>query len=256
MKVISIANQKGGVGKTTSTLAMGSMLAERGRRVLIVDLDPQGSLTESLGIECVGRSMAEVIGLVDPGPLTIPGIAQKISEGLSLAPSDLALASCELALIARLGREIALRNALRLAAPLYDLALIDCPPSLGLLTVNALVASDGVITPTLPAAADLRGLRLFLSTLDKVKQLNPGLQLVGILITQFDGRLNSHNQALDTLQSAGLPILFPAVPRSVRVQEAAGVKQSLTVYDPKGKPAEAYRQITSEVEKWLDKNKI
>ena len=130
-------------------------------------------------------------------------------------------------------------------------------PALGLLTVNALAAANGVIAPVLPAAADIRGLNLFLETLTTIREdINPTLQLVGVILVQFDGRLNSHNQALEALQSADIPLLMPPVPRSVRVQEAAGVMRPLSAYDPSGKPINAYQAITTEVLAWLDKTLV
>lgn len=254
MQTIAIANQKGGCGKTTTTLALGAGLAETGRRVLLVDIDPQSSLTQWLGVHPNGGGLADVLGGADPGSQTMAGIIQPVKPGLDLAPADIALSGCEVNLVQRWGREFVIKSALEQVANNYDVALLDCPPSLGVLTIAALTAAQGVIVPTLPAAADLRGLRLFLDTLQKVRAaLNPGLDLAGVVVVQFDKRLTAHNMALDALQSAGLPVWLPTVPRSVRVQEAAGVHDALTEYDPSGKATAAYNELTNEVIKWLTK---
>lgn len=251
MITLCIANQKGGVGKTTTTATLGTLFAESGWRVLLVDADPQSSLTQALGIDAGGHSLAEVFGDVNPGKLPLDAVICNIQPRLDLAPSDLALANTELGLIMRLGRETVLQQALGSVAGRYDLVLIDCPPSLGLLTVNALAAARAVIVPTLPAAADLRGLALFLSTIDQVRQLNPSLELAGVVITQFDSRLSAHQEAYQTLQETGLPVLLPPIPRSVRVQESLGLNRPLIEYDPAGKPTAAYRELSKGIEQWL-----
>lgn len=251
MKTLAFANQKGGVGKTTTAAAVGSLLAGQGVRVLLIDLDPQASLTQSLGIAARGRSMADVIGGAQRGKLTLKDIAKNLAKNLDIAPSDIELASQELGLVSRTGRENILRNALA-ALSGYDAALIDCPPSLGLMTINALAAADAVIVPTLPAAGDLRGVRLFMDTLKNIQEegINPGLELLGVLFVQFDDRLLSHAQALTTTTKAGLQVIGK-IPRSVKVQEATAAKQPLTVYDPTGKPAQAYNTVTRKVKTWL-----
>lgn len=154
-------------------------------------------------------------------------------------------------LVSRTGRENILRNSLAELSG-YDTALIDCPPSLGIMTINALTAADGVIVPTLPAAGDLRGVRLFMDTLQHVKAegLNTRLELLGVLFVQYDDRLLSHAQALTTTTKAGLTVIGK-IPRSVKVQEATAAKQPLTVYDPTGKPAQAYNTVTRKVKTWL-----
>jgi len=199
----------------------------------------QGGIERHAGIEW---------HIVDAGPLA--GVAIFIPEPLH--PADIALAGVELGLTSRLGRENVLKKALANVTD-YDLVIIDCPPSLGLLTVGALVAADGVMVPTQPQSADLRGLALFLDTVEQIKEeLNPDLELLGVLVTFYDTRLNHHKAALEAMQSAGLPVIDVIVGRSVRVAEAAGLSQSVVTFEPWNPQAENYRQLAEVVGKWLN----
>ena len=256
MRIISIANHKGGVGKTATTHALGAGLAELGQRVLIIDLDPQASLSGACGFSGSDPSLADVMGGTEKGTAKLSEIIKPVSDNLSLAPSDLNLAGTERGLYQRLGRENVLKRALETMSASFDVCLIDCPPSLSLLTVNALNAADGVIIPTQPAAADLRGLRMFFSTLDDMSELNPALEVIGILPTFYDGRLNHHNAAIETMSGAGLPMLSSRIGRSVKVQEAAGHAESITDYDPQNKRAKEYQVLAEEInQQWLNKTK-
>jgi chromosome partitioning protein len=255
MLIIAIANQKGGVGKSATTHALGAALADRGQKVLMVDLDPQSSLTGACGLSGADPSLAGVMGGDKAGSVSMSAIIKPLAAGLSCAPSDLALAGTERGLYQRLGRENVLKRALGSVAGAYDVCLIDCPPSLSLLTVNALNAADGVLIPTQPAAADLRGLKMFLGTLEDMRELNPALELIGILPTFYDGRLNHHTAAVETLIDAGLSVLAARIGRSVRVQEAAGHAESITDYAPENKRAKEYNQLSEEILEWLKKTK-
>jgi chromosome partitioning protein len=247
--ILAIANQKGGVGKSTTAAAIGAELAQAGRKVLLIDLDPQSSLTQGLGFEAPGASMAEVIGGAQRGHMAIQDIVKTISPGLDLAPADIQLAANELGLISRIGRENVIKQALAYVRG-YDLAIIDCPPALSLLTIGALVAAAAVIVPTLPSAGDLRGVKMFLGTMDQARELNPGLQLLGVVIVQYDPRFIAHAQALEAIKAAGLQVIG-IIPRSVKAQEATAARQPINIYDPSGKIAEAYKPITRKVLSWL-----
>ena len=251
MQIIMIANQKGGTGKTTTTLNLGTHLADAGLKVLMIDLDPQSSLTLATAGDCAGASMAEVLGGADPGTLTMTQVIRQIGARLYLAPADIAMSSNEVYINARPLRELILQQALEPIKQSFDVCLIDCSPSLSVLFINALRAADGVISPTLPAALDLRGLRLFVDSLDRTKKaLNPNLALIGVVICQYDQRLKLHKAALAQLQNSGLPLFKTMISRSVRMATSAGSGRAAP-----GELANQYNQLSKEVMQWYKKQK-
>jgi chromosome partitioning protein len=243
--VIAFANQKGGVAKTTSTLNLAVALSEQGKRVLTIDLDPQGNLTMSQGLnpDTIERSMYDV--LVHRLPLE-----QVIHKGeIDLAVSSIDLAGAELALSSMIGRERALERALQPLKGEYDYVLIDTPPSLGLLTINALVASDGVIVPVQCEYLSLRGLVQLENTLSMIREnLNPRVSIQGILPTMFDGRTLHAREAVEILQENFGDLVFKTkIRKTVRYAEAPVKGLSVLKYEPQGSAAEAYRELAKEV---------
>src|SRR5436309_5045681 len=244
-RVIAFANQKGGVAKTTSTLNLAVALTEQGHRVLTVDMDPQGNLTMSQGLnpDSIERSMYDV--LVHRLP-----IEQVVHQGeIDLAVSSIDLAGAELALAAMIGRERALEKALLPAREQYDYILIDTPPSLGLLTINALVASQGVIVPVQCEYLSLRGLVQLENTLTMIREnLNPEVAIQGILPTMFDKRLLHSREAVEILrENFGDLVLQTKIRKTVRYAEAPVKGQSILKYDPNGEAASMYRDLAKEV---------
>ncbi len=244
-RVIAFANQKGGVAKTTSTLNLAVALSEKGLRVLVVDMDPQGNLTMSQGLnpDSIERSMFDV--LVHRLP-----IAEVIHElEIDIAVSSIDLAGAELALSSQIGRERALEKSLAPVKGAYDYVLIDTPPSLGLLTINALVASHGVIVPVQCEYLSLRGLVQLENTLSMIREnLNPEVQIVGILPTMFDVRTLHSKEAVEILTENFGPLVFNTrIRKTVRYAEAPVKGSSILKYDPKGPAAEAYRDLAKEV---------
>jgi chromosome partitioning protein len=244
-QVLALANQKGGVAKTTTTLNLGVALAERGKRVLAVDLDPQSNLTMSQGIDPddLERSMFDV--LVHKTP-----IAEVIvSREIDLAVSSIDLAGAELALSSMIGRERALQKALLPVRGEYDYVLIDTPPSLGLLTINALTAADGVIVPVQCEYLSLRGLIQLENTLTMIRDnLNPDVHITGILPTMFDGRTLHAREAVEILQENFGQLVFDTrIRKTIRYAEAPVKGTSVLKYDSKGNAAKAYRDLAGEV---------
>jgi chromosome partitioning protein len=244
-RVIAFANQKGGVAKTTTTLNLGVALKEAGNRVLAVDLDPQGNLTMSQGMnpDEIERSMFDV--LVHRVPLQ-----DVVHEAeLDLAVSSIDLAGAELALSAMIGRERALEKALASVRNDYDFILIDTPPSLGLLTINALVAANGVIVPVQCEYLSLRGLVQLQNTLEMIREnLNPHVSIEGILPTMFDRRLLHSREAVEILQENFGELVFNTrIRKTVRFAEAPVKGQSVMAYDPTSEAAALYRDLAKEV---------
>jgi chromosome partitioning protein len=255
---IAIANFKGGTGKTATSHALGVALATgHGRRVLLVDCDAQGSLTSACGAHDVSQnSLARVFDESFPSASALQrfmyGIIRQVQPGLDLAPADIGLARSEQRLLARLDRDLVLRSALSTVASKYDVALLDCPPNLGLLTTNALAAANAVLIPTIPNILDLRALKLFLDALqDFRKWLNPNLEILGILITFLDLRTTHHQRIVEAMQGLSLPVLSVTIGRSIRVAEASNESKSIVDYEPWHTQAEAYRQLATHVDNWI-----
>jgi chromosome partitioning protein len=243
--VIAFANQKGGVAKTTSTLNLGVAFAEQGHRVLLVDLDPQGNLTMSQGLnpDQIERSMFDVL----VHRLPIDEVIEH--REVDLAVSSIDLAGAELALSSLIGRERALERALAPVKERYDYVLIDTPPSLGLLTINAFVAADGVIVPVQTEYLSLRGLVQLENTLSIVREnLNPRVSVIGILPTMYDRRLLHSREAVEILkESFGDLVYHTKIRKTVRYAEAPVKGESVLKYDPTGDAAHSYRDLAKEV---------
>jgi chromosome partitioning protein len=244
-RVISFANQKGGVAKTTTTLNLGVALAEQGLKVLLVDLDPQGNLTMSQGLnpDTIERSMFDVL----VHRLPIQEVVHHTE--VDLAVSSIDLAGAELALSSMIGRERALERAILPVRDGYDYVLIDTPPSLGLLTINALVASNGVIVPVQCEYLSLRGLVQLENTLSMIREnLNPDVGIEGILPTMYDSRTLHSREAVEILQENFGDLVFDTkIRKTVRYAEAPVKGTSVLKYDPSGSAAQAYRELAKEV---------
>ena len=246
MKILTVSTMKGGVGKSATCHALGEALSTD-YKVLLIDIDPQSTLT----LSCNATSDNNIVDVMRESS-TLDAVTVELTSTLSIIPSDIELATVELALVEVMGRESVLKRSLVKMKHQYDIVIIDTPPSLGLLTVNALVAADGVLIPTQPQIADLRGLSLFKRTLDRVSErLNPELEIVGVLVTMFNSRTTHHKEAIDVLKGSGLPLLDTIIGRSVRVAEASASYQSIVTYEPNNPRASEYLQLAEHVKQWL-----
>jgi chromosome partitioning protein len=249
VRVLVISNQKGGVGKTTTAISLGAALVARGQRVLIIDLDPQANATSGLG---VGKSGAIHAVLLKEQPITESVVHTEL-EGLDLIPSGPDMAGAEVELVPVMGREFRLRHALRAVAALYDTVIVDCPPSLGLLTVNALTAGDGVLVPVQCEYYALEGLAQLLDTIEAVRQrLNDRLEVLAIVLTMEDRRNRLSMQVIEEVRKH-FPRLVARtrIPRTVRLAEAPSYGKPISLYDPSSRAAKAYADLAREIEQRL-----
>lgn len=254
-KIIAIANQKGGVGKTTTTVNLGIGLANEGKRVLLIDCDAQASLTESLGYRnpddmdiTLSTLMQKVI---EEQPITADEGILHHAEGIDLVPANIELSGMETALINIMSRERILKDYINQVKGNYDYVLIDCTPSLGMLTVNALTAANEVIIPVQAHFLPAKGLEQLMKTVSKVKrQINPKLKIGGILLTMLDNRTNFAKEISSLIRSTygnNLKIFKTEIPMSIRAAETSASGKSIYAYDKNGKVAQAYKNLTKEV---------
>jgi chromosome partitioning protein len=247
-RMIAIANQKGGVGKTTTAVNLGAALANLGQVVLVVDLDPQGNASTGLGIDHSVRTTT-TYNVIMSGAEIREAIQNTEVPGLSAIPSTIDLAGAEIELVSQFSREGRLRKALESIQDDYDFVLLDCPPSLGLLTVNALTAADELIVPIQCEYYALEGLGQLLRNVRLVQQnVNPGLRLSGIVMTMFDARTKLADQVIDEVRAYFGPRVYDTIiPRTVRLSEAPGFGKPISLYDPSSKGAMAYKWLAEEV---------
>lgn len=247
-KIIAIANQKGGVGKTTTSVNLGAGMATLGKRVLLVDIDPQGNTTSGVGINKadVANCIYDIlINEVDPQDT----ILETQIEGLHIIPATIQLAGAEIELVSTISRELKLKKALNTVKANYDYMIIDCPPSLGILTINSLTAADSVIIPIQCEYYALEGLSQLLNTVRLVqKNLNPHLMIEGVLLTMLDARTNLGIQVIEEVKKYFQEKVYRTIiPRNVRLSEAPSHGQSIITYDSRSKGAEVYLELAKEV---------
>ena len=246
--VLAVTNQKGGVGKTTTTVSLGAAIAAEGHDVLIVDLDPQGNATTGLGLRVSEGAPSTYRVIVEQLPLEDAAEPTAVRR-LHIVPSSLDLAGAEIELVPQYSRELRLRSALDLVRDQYDVVLIDCPPSLGLLTVNALVAADQVLVPIQCEYYALEGLGQLMRTIEMVRSgLNEDLSLGGVLMTMYDARTNLSQQVVDEVRNHFGELAYGTViPRTVRLSEAPSYGQPITEFDPSSRGARAYQRLAREM---------
>ncbi len=246
-KVISIANQKGGVGKTTTTINLSAALAEKGKRILIIDIDPQGNTSSGFGVDKNQRENT-VYELILGYSSINEAIVHNVIPNLDLIPSNVNLAGAEIELIDKSHKEAILKKELDFVQEDYDYILIDCPPSLNVLTVNAMVASDAVLVPIQCEFYALEGLSQLIHTINLVRErLNPKLDIEGIVFTMYDSRTNLSQQVVENVREHVTQKIYNTmIPRNVRLAEAPSYGEPITVYDSKSVGAESYRALAEE----------
>jgi chromosome partitioning protein len=248
-RVVALVNQKGGVGKTTTTINLGAALSEYGRRVLLVDFDPQGALSVGLGVNPMELDRTIYNSLMEPGVTGDDVLLKTNLPGMDLLPSNIDLSAAEVQLVGEVAREQTLKRVLDPMLPDYDIVLIDCQPSLGLLTINALTAAHGVIVPLECEFFSLRGVALLIQTIDKVRErLNPKLELEGILATMYDGRtLHGREVLARVVEAFGDKVFHTVISRTVRFPETTVAGEPITTFAPSSSGANAYRDLAKEV---------
>ncbi|PIS48061.1 MAG: chromosome partitioning protein [Elusimicrobia bacterium CG08_land_8_20_14_0_20_51_18] len=246
-EIVAIANQKGGVGKTTTSINLAVALAAFDFETLILDFDPQGNATSGLGVE-TNKDVSTIYDVLSDRVDVEKAIRQTSVEWLDILPTNHNLAGAEIELVSEFSRESVLKRTLEKVNEMYKFIIIDCPPSLGLLTVNALTAADSVITPVQCEYYAMEGLSYFVNTVEKIKQaLNPGLKMDGGIITMFDSRINLANQVHGEISKYyGDKLYKTVIPRNVRLAEAPSFGQSIFVYDPSSRGAQAYKNLAME----------
>jgi chromosome partitioning protein len=252
-RVVAVCNQKGGVGKTTTTINLGAALAEFGRRVLLVDFDPQGALSVGLGIQPHELEATVYNLLMERGANPAEVVIKTSVAGMHLLPSNIDLSGAEVQLVHEVGREFVLGGVLEPLMPEYDIVLIDCQPSLGLLTVNALACADGVLVPLECEYFAMRGVALLTETIDKVsRRINPKLAMDGLLATMYDSRtLHSREVLTRVVDRFGDTVFHTVISRTVRFPDATVAGEPITSFDPASTGATAYRELAKEVlERW------
>ena len=249
MHILTVASGKGGVGKTTVAFELAHLLSET-RRVVALDIDPQASLTAFFGVDA--PDMADVL----TGARLARDALTRITDTLSLIGADGGLVSAELVIAAKpIRREETLKRVLSTLAGLADVIVIDTPPALGLLTLNALVASDGVLVVTLPEAAALGTLRATLASVEQVQEINPSLKLLGVLANGTAGHLNHHAHAIEAMQAERLHLLSVSIPRTIALANMAALHEPINQYDKSHPAAAAFRELSGVILKWLKQTK-